>query len=275
MARNRFCNREMGGVQLLSVSLQRQLAAQVRKGLVVWLDRDGVYSGFVDRLAGGEFPARVLGYRGSFLELMLALEHAQEGLDSEPMLLHVPGHSDVTIRGTPLLEAYHAGTRFERALATLVREVATGHVAPAEIERFLAEERLDLERAEAWLEPFVQQQQGGLAGVLSHWKPEAFLLALMGGHWESEIGAEELPAMQDYLERHCGLSQEFLRGYLGQLPAPNWRALLEAWVGWLMCVEYVNDLSRRPAHALLAPLGGLSGPLRKTCLALVESLRRQ
>lgn len=262
-------------MELLAEHLERQLAAQVRKGLVVWLDKDGVYTSFVERLAqGGSFPAPVLGYRCSFLELLLALEHAQEGLDSEPLLLHVPGHSDVTIRSTPLLEAYRAGTRFERALPTLVREVATGHVSPTEIERFLAQESPDLARAEAWLQSFLQQQHSGLAATLSHLKPEAFLCALLGDQW-TEGMLDDTAAIQGYIERHCGLSQEFLLAYLGQPQAPGWRALLAAWVGWLMCVEYVTDLSRRPTDPLLQPLAQLSAPLRKTCLALIQAVRQQ
>jgi len=68
-------------MNLLSENLERQVAAQVRKGLVV------------------------LAHRGSFLELLIAFENYQEGPDSEPLLLHVPGYTDATIRNPPLLEA--------------------------------------------------------------------------------------------------------------------------------------------------------------------------
>ncbi|MBT9585057.1 BREX-6 system phosphatase PglZ [bacterium] len=266
-------------MQLLAENLERQVAAQVRKGLVVWLDKDGLYTEFVDQLAErraqGLFSAPVLAHRGSFLELLIQLENCQEGLDSEPLLLHVPGYTDATIRSTPLLEAYRAGTRFERALPTLVREVATGHVPAAEVERFLSQEQPGLSRAEEWLQHFLDQERTGLAATLTHWKPEAVLCALLAGSWAPEVGDEEVPVLQDYIERHCGLSPAYLRAHLGEIPARKCRALVEAWVGWLLCVEYVSDLSRKPTDPLLSPLTQLSAPLRKTCLGIVEAVRRQ
>lgn len=267
-------------MNLLSENLERQVAAQVRKGLVVWLDKDGLYSEFVDQLARrraeGKFSAPVLAHRGSFLELLIAFENYQEGLDSEPLLLHVPGYTDATIRNTPLLEAYRAGTRFERALPTLVREVAAGHVPPSEVERFLTQEQPTLSRAEEWLQHFLQQERSGLAATLTHWKPEAVLCALLGGSWASPIQAEECPVLQEYIERHCGLSQDYLQAHLGhEGAAKNCRALVEAWVGWLLCVEYVSDLTRKPTDALLFPLSQLSVPLRKTCLSAIAAVRLQ
>lgn len=78
------------------------------RSLVVWLDREGHYTPFVDGLIHqhqrGQFFAPVVGFRGSFLETMLRLESYQDGLDPEPLLLHVPGHTDQSIRSTPLLE---------------------------------------------------------------------------------------------------------------------------------------------------------------------------
>jgi len=266
-------------MQWLAENLERQVAAQVRKGLVVWLDKDGLYTEFVDRLAErraqGQFSAPVLAHRGSFLELMVALENVQDGLDPEPLLLHVPGYTDATIRSTPLLEAYRSGTRFERALPTLVREVATGHVPATEVERFLSQEQLSLSRAEEWLQQFLDQERTGLAATLTHWKPEAVLCALLGRTWAPAITPEECPVLQDYIERHCGLSEAFLRAHLGEFPPKNSRALVEAWVGWLLCVEYVSDLSRKPTDPLLSPLTQLSAPLRKTCLSIIEGVRQQ
>jgi len=266
-------------MQLLSEALERQISTQVRKGLVVWLDKDGLYSEFVDRLAErraqGQFSAPVVAYRGSFLELMLAMEKTQEGLDSEPLLLHVPGYTDTSIRNTPLLEAYRAGTRFERALPTLIREVAAGHVPSQEVERFVTQDSLTLQKAEEWLQQFLEQERTGLAASLAHWRPEAVLCALLAGNWAPEITPAECPILQEYIERHCGLSQDFVQAQLGVASAGDCRSLVEAWVGWLLCVEYVHDLSRKPSVPLLQPLAQLSPPLRKTCLALVEAVRKQ
>ena len=265
-------------MQLLSENLERQINSQVRKGLVVWLDKDGLYTSFVDSLAErraeGKFAAPVVAYRGSYLELFLALESAQEGLDSEPLLLHIPGHTDVSIRSTPLLEAYRSGTRFERALPTLVREVASGRVSAAEVERFLGVDALTLEKAEVWLQGHLNQELTGLAATLAHWRPDSLLPALLSDAGGPLIDSKDGPILQEYIERHCGTSEAYMQAHLGQ-SARTSRALIEAWVGWLLCVEYVNDLSRNPRDPILQPLTRLSAPLKKTCLALVQVVRQQ
>jgi hypothetical protein len=51
--------------------------------------------------------------------------------------------------------------------------------------------------------------------------------------------------------------------------------MLGAWVGWLLAVEYVHDLTRAPHLAALAPLRALSPPLVKTCRSLVEQFRAE
>ena len=268
---------ELATMQLLTENLERQVSSQVRKGLIVWLDKDGLYTDFVDQLAEkhaqGKFSAPVVGYRGSYLELLLALENLQDGLDSESLLLHIPGHTDISIRGTPLLEAYRSGTRFERALPTLIREVATGQVSAAEVERFVAQEELTLEKAEQWLQAHLAREQTGLAATLAHWKPEAVLCGLLMG--SLKIPNEDCPILQDYAERHCGFSEEFLKAHLGPHATLTSRATVEAWVGWLLCVEYVNDLFRTPTVPLLQPLAKLSAPLRKACLQLLQVVRQQ
>ncbi len=263
-------------MQLLAENLERQVVNQMRKGMVVWLDKDGLYSNFVDSLAErrarGEFFGPVLRLRGSFLELLLEQEQYMDGLDSEPLLLHVPGHTDSSIRETPLLEACKAGTRYHKNLATLVKEVSVGHVAPAEVERFLAEEPLSFEKAEDWLNSFLAQKLGGLEAQLASMKPEVLLHSLLS-NLGPVISNEECGALQAYMERHCGITADFIMAYLG------WRSvsaktLTDAWIGWLLCAEYVHDLDRKPTLDIL-PKFKEPSPLKQVCLRLVEPVRKQ
>ena len=81
---------------------QRVLTLLKEKKIVVWLDADGHYTGFVDRLAEtNALSAPVFPFRGSFLELMLASETAGSTIDKPPMLFHVPGFNTASIRRTP------------------------------------------------------------------------------------------------------------------------------------------------------------------------------
>ncbi|CAN0115744.1 unnamed protein product, partial [Phaeothamnion confervicola] len=261
-------------MSILADTLEQQLKSKLREGLVVWLDREGLYTGYVDGLVDrqlrGEAFCPVVGFRGSYLELLIQLENRLDGLDSEPFLLHVPGHNDSTVRETPLLEAYLWGTRFERALPFLVREAASGRVSASETESYLAQGNASFEHAESWLQEQVEQERTGFEGALLHIKPEVQLLAML--HDISSVRLDDVPVLQAYVERHTGLSSEFVQFHSGG-GALSAQSLLDAWIGWLLCAEYVADLGRPPAMGELLAFTKLSSPLRKTCAALLTMLR--
>ena len=82
-----------------SALLEQELAQEIRRqGIVVWLDRDKSFTTFVDRLAerhaAGTFEHPVVGFRGSFLEMLFALETRGSGYDRNPLLIHMPGFNE-------------------------------------------------------------------------------------------------------------------------------------------------------------------------------------
>lgn len=128
----------MSQLSLITSVFEEEIKEKLRKyGIVVWLNKDKNYSTYVDRLverhACGEFFAPVVAFRGSYLEMLLALELYNNREDPDRLLIHMPGHTEESIRKTPILELYHAGYRYRKALDTLIREATTGHVSPAEI----------------------------------------------------------------------------------------------------------------------------------------------
>jgi hypothetical protein len=136
---------------LLEAELKRTVKEQ---GLVVWLDADNNYSGFVKGLLAraqrGEFPYPVFRYDGSFLELMLGLEKYENGLFRDKLLIHMPGFNEQSIAETPLYELFKAGKRYRKALDTLLEEACVGLVRPEDGKAF-RETKPTLERADAWL----------------------------------------------------------------------------------------------------------------------------
>jgi hypothetical protein len=73
-------------VESASARLAQELSKKVRdRGLVLWVDAERQYEAFVDALGrkdfGFEYP--VITFRGSYLELMLALEPFGNGLCPE------------------------------------------------------------------------------------------------------------------------------------------------------------------------------------------------
>lgn len=88
--------------------------------------KDASYTGFVEGLAEqhktGDFPYPVVGFRGSFLETLFVLEAYWSGYDKHSLVVHMPGFNEDSIRTTPMLELYEAGTRFRKGLDTFIRQ---------------------------------------------------------------------------------------------------------------------------------------------------------
>ena len=168
----------------VSAALEEELRGELRKGIVVWLDKDGLYTDFVDQLAlrhvAGEFPVPVVGFRGSFLKTLFALEPYGSSLDNLPLLVHMPGFNEETIRATPVLELYDPGIRFRKSLDTLVREAARGRVAPDEVERFLLTAPKTVAEADAWLVGQMSSATEGFAARLDHVGLSVVLDGLLG-----------------------------------------------------------------------------------------------
>src|SRR5688500_7398385 len=205
-----------------SLVLEQEVQSELRRqGIVVWLDKDRAYSEFVDALAtrhaNGEFPYPVVAFRGSFLELLLALEPHGSELDKHPLLIHMPGFNEESIKTTPLLELYAAGIRFRKAFDTLVREAASGRVAPAEVEKFIAKQP-SLEETDAWLSSAVAQSTFGLAAALDEFGPKMLAEAL-GQPANSSLALrvtapEEAKTLRKYIHRLTGMDDEW-RKFVG------------------------------------------------------------
>lgn len=264
-----------------SVIEQEVLGELRRQGIVVWLDKDGAYTHFVDGLAArhaaGDFLFPVVGFRGSFLELLLELEPFGSGIDKTPLLIHMPGFAEESIRKTPVLELYEAGVRFRKGLETLVREAATSRVAPADIEAFVAT-KPSLEAADAWLSSAVAQNAFGLAAALEAVGPRlvAEALAQPSSTLAGRVTTpEDALALREYLLKLTGMDDAWLAFYgEGKVRTRPLDGVLEALAAWLLAVEYVHDLRRLPHLQALQRLRDVSAPLVKSCSQLLTQLRR-
>ncbi|RJP85374.1 MAG: BREX-6 system phosphatase PglZ [Desulfobacteraceae bacterium] len=262
---------------LLEEDVKRELR---QRGIVVWLDKHAVYSEYVDSLAerymAKDFPFPVVSFRGSFLEMMFALEGYENGLDQEPILIHMPGHTEESVRKTPVLELYSSGYRYRRALDTLIREAATGRTEPDKIEAFLnSDEGKKLESADAWLKEASINAKEGLTGFLESLTLEWVVEGLLCNEkklQEKFFDKESLSILIDHLYRHTGLNTDFIYFYSSS-DEPSFSDTGDIFAAWLMCVEYVHDLKRSPYLGHLNSIKTLSDPLRKTCIRLVTYLR--
>lgn len=270
----------------VSQVLEAEICAELgRQKILVWLDTEGSFTAFTDALAArsarGAFPYPVITFRGSFLETLFALETHGSGYDPAGLLVHMPGFTTQTIRKTPVLELYEAGTRFQRSLDTLVRQAATGRVAPDAVDELL-KSKPTLESADTWLARSVSTKTVGLAVVLAASGPALLLEGLAahdsplarlvgsGDPVSSAAAAEELRA---YVHALTGMDQawfDFAAADTREAPAAR---ILEALGSWLLCVEYVHDLRRDPHLPLLRPLRALATPLVKECAKLLGELR--
>src|SRR5262245_55666306 len=166
----------------VSEVIERDVLGELRRqGIVIWLDKDSHYTRLVDDLRSkhskGQFPFPVVGFRGSFLDLLFKLEPYGSGLDKQPLLVHLPGFTEQTIRATPVVELYEPGVRYRKGLDAVIREAAAARVAPSEVEKFVAKQP-SLEDADAWLTSAVTQSTFGLAAALDEFGPRMLAEAL-------------------------------------------------------------------------------------------------
>jgi hypothetical protein len=266
----------------VSAAIEQEVLGEVRRqGIVIWLDKDATYSRLVDDLASkhgeGEFPFPVVAFRGSFLELLMKLESFGSGLDKQRLLVHMPGFNEETIRKTPVLELYEPGTRFRKSLETLVREAATGRVAPAEVDTFVGTQPT-LEQADAWLSSAVSQSAFGLSAMLDEVGPKVLAEALIrpanSGLALRVAGPEEGKTLTNYVHKLVGMDDAW-GDIFGRAEAKDTLdSTLFAVAAWILCVEYVHDLKRPPHLPALQRLRGLSAPLVKASVDLVAAVRR-
>lgn len=266
----------------VSAALEADLRTWVRRhGVVVWLDLDGHYTGFVDRLlqrrAAGELPYEVAAFRGSHLALMMALEGAAAGAERTPLVVHLPGFNEEAVRATPVLALYAAGVRYRKALDTLVTDAAAGRVRPERIAELVAAPGLTLDAADAWLAGLLSEDAGGLGAQLRAMALAAVLDDLLGGGFVAGRiagGGEDAAALWEYLAARTGLPGAWRDA---TLPPGGVRAEDVAFVAasWALCVEYVDDLARPPVSPYLGPARALPRPVIDAARALAGHLRER
>jgi hypothetical protein len=265
---------------LIRQALEQELLGELRRrGLVVWLDKDGTYTPFVNELiarhGSGGFPHPVVGFRGSFLELLFQLEPHGNGTDHPRLLIHLPGHTQESVRQTPLLELYEPALPFRKSLDTLVRETAHGRVAPDVLEQYLAGP-YTLAEADAWLSRQLTSAREGLAGMLEQVGltvvAESLLCKTPLLH-SRELTGPELEVLQAYLHRQTGMGGAWSAFFGTDPKARPIDNLAATFAGWLLSVEYVHDLTRPPHLDALKPLEALQPPLVAACRELAQHLR--
>ncbi len=269
----------------VSVHVLADVRREVRRhGLVIWLDREGHFTPLVDRLLGpegeGQLGAPLRALRGSYLALLRSLDGLEDGLDPSPLLIHVPGHNEQSLRATPLLELYLAGTRWRKALDTAVMEAAAGRVPADELQAFLANKgALTLDAADAWLAGLLRRRhddQTDLAAELEGVSLEALVDDLLNGGLVAQRvdaikGGPDALAVRHTLSLRTGMPATFW----DHVHAPESAAAASvafAALSWALCVEFVHDLQRAPFAPLLKPAVGLPAPVIAACRALARHL---
>jgi hypothetical protein len=273
----------------VSAALEAEVRAKVqRHGIVVWLDQAGLYKGFVDRLqqarARGEVPYAVHAFRGSHLALMLALDGVAAGTVPGPLLLHLPGFTEESVRRTPWLELYEVGCCFRRALDTLVTEAAARRVPPERIDEFKAQPGMTLASADAWLagllDASAREGDGTRLAQLRAMRPEAVLDDLLdlqraaAEGWDEGARVADLEALGACFAAWFGMPGSWRDA---ALPPHEPRAgdLAFAAAGWTLCVEYVEDLRRPPVSGHLQAVRALPRGVVDVCRRVAVHLRER
>jgi hypothetical protein len=276
----------------VSEALLRELREYTRKhGVVLWLDGANHFGGFVDalpRCEGLGFAVRA--FRGSYLELMLALDGVAGGAAKVPLLVHLPGLDEESVKLTPIYELYAAGTRFRKALPTLITEAAAGLVKPERIAPVAS--TASLAEADAWLSRALQNVDDDgreLRTQLDALGPKGVMDDLLGGGFLTPrlVEPEVRAAIRERMETWLGVGDAWLDVVIGDgardaaargeaISAREHAERLAFAVGsFALALEYVDDLRRAPVQELLRPLAALPAPLRTAGRELTQHLRKR
>ena len=271
--------------------LLEQLESEVRDatrrhGLLVWLDKPAAFTRWVDGLGSRQeaprFPYPVVGFRGSFLELLQSTAPLTTGIDRSPVVVHLGGLDEAAVTGTPALELLRSGHKFDLDLPTLVQRLALGRVEPHRVAAKLAEPDLTLEAADAWLDDAVRARRGGLEGLLDLMPVAHFVDHLLGArdNFAGESVDEPLVALVTaHANRALGLTEEWRHWIVGSARPTSAAEALEqetlAILTWALGVEFVHDLLRLPRMRELVPLRNLQAPLVESCRRIARHLRSQ
>ncbi len=265
------------GLGPVSDALEREVRDHVRKNRVsMWLDSEGRYTGFVERLVAARaveaLPYEVRAFRGSFLELMMELAPLSSGVDPSHVIVHLPGFTEESIKDTPLLELYRLGKRFRKGLDTLVTEAAARRVPPERIAELVAAPDLTLEAADTWLARELDGSKAGLGPILAATSP----LALVDDLLRNQGIAQKLDGCYDELFAHfeaaLGLPTAWReRTFPGEGTLRSDAAYAAA--SWALGVEYVHDLGHPPRTERLAAATGLPAAVVEACRQLAQHLR--
>jgi len=246
------------------------------KGVAVWLDAAGTWTPVADRLAD-EAEVPVVRFRGSLLELVMALgEHAADA-DPGPLIVHLPGFNATNVTDSPALEVYRLGTRHEPALAKTLTDAAAGRVDPDALAELAGRRDLTLAEADAWLAGELARLSGGLAARLAELELGELVARLLG---ESAItgfdpgDADSHRCLWEHLHRQMGLTGAWRAELLGEDSLPGARRIGEIAAGFALCVEYVHDLKRAAVVPSLRPLSDLSDHVVAACTDLARGLRK-
>jgi len=264
----------------VSEALKADLKKKVHEhGLVLWLDAEGLYTDFVDELMQGTEPAlpyQLCAFRGSYLDLMFALEGRAGAVDRPNLVIHLPGFNEDAVRASPMLELYRAGFRHRRKLERIITDAAAGRVSQDAVSAFLKRGELSLNKADAWLTGLLQgRDDGGLAADLQVMTLTAILDDLLsGGVISGRIkNSADREILWNQLNLRTGLPKAWRDDNL--VSAGHAKDVASCVAGWALAVEYVHDLSRAPVEPSLLPATTLPEPVVTDCGALAAHLRTQ
>ncbi len=194
---------------------------------------------------------------------MRALEPYGSDLDPPTLLIHLPGYEHQSVRTTPVFEQYAVAHKFLKGVETLVTEAAAGFVGPEEIRAFVATPGITLAQADGWLTAHTSGARSGVAQRLASLDPKQLVDGLLGENRSlaRDLCGADQEDLAGHLERTIGMGAAWRRFYgVPETDVKSLEPLIAAFAGWLLSVEFVDDLHREPHTPELRPLKKLPRP---------------
>ena len=211
--------------------------------------------------AAGAIPYEVRAFRGSHLALMLDLEALDAGVEKTPLVIHLPGFNEETVRETPLLELYFAGRALPQGAGHPVNEAAGARSVPSRSRPSATAARSRSQRPTPGSRTCSPTATAGSAHSSgpSRCPPSSTTCSAVASSPAGSASVEDRGRSLGAFRRLDRASRQLARRHAPAGHAPRrGRGVRRRELG--ACVEYADDLKRPPVAARLQAARGPAAP---------------
>ncbi len=240
-----------------------------KKSPLVWVDSTGEYTDVVRTWCSSKNSLRypLFAFNGSFLELMISFKDILSKKNAVPSIIYLPGFLEKDLSSTPIFEAAAAGRLWTMPLEKIIHESGEGQLRSDQIEYILASDSLSALKADSLADGMVTRSPELEAALSAHGEDGLVIDFL---NIEKDLTLP-LQTMLEHIDRVFGCTSQWFIDWNTDTGARNETAW--AFGAYLLCLEYVKDLSIEPPGKRLTFIASQDEEYRSRASRILHRIR--